>query len=195
MPRGVNQALLDDAADIVRQPVARPVIHTVQLQLHAHTPEALEPVNQLAQVAAQACVWGHQAEGAELGVANEDAQVALLVDDEPLDRRQSVARRPGVRVPQTLHRLELQGRPGQRLQHAVVQVPKQPDALLGSRGLAYPPGQQRLINRGRHFVRDDLTEQQVIPRHARLVERKEVSAQAFTVHRQAQHGRHGEPRP
>src|SRR2546426_6171186 len=80
-----------------------------------------------------------------ISVPDEEAQVPLLVGDQVLDLSQSLARRCWLLVQKPLRGLELQGRAGERLQHAVVQVAGEAYALLGRGGLPQLAREQQVI--------------------------------------------------
>src|SRR6059058_2164048 len=190
----VDQGFLDDVADFVRQAVGDARAQRVQQQFDLQPPHALKPAYQLAQALVQARLAGHRAEGAEFRIADEEAEVTLLFSDQPLDLRQTFSGRLLMGLPEPLHRFELQGRAGQRLKDAVVQVARQADALFRGGGLLQSPGQQKVIHGGGHVPGDNLAQYQVIRRERALVEREEASVDALPVHARTQHGSHAEPR-
>ena len=97
-------------------------------------------------------------------------------------------------LPEALHRFELEGRAGQGLKDAVVQVARQADALFRRGGLLQSPRQQVLIQRGGHVARDDLAQYQVIRREGALIEREEMPSGALPLHARTQHAFHTEAR-
>src|SRR5439155_531929 len=96
-------------------------------------------------------------------------------------------------LPEALHRFVLEGRAGQGLKDAVVQVARQADALLRCGGLLQSPRQQVMIQRGGHVARDDLAQYQVIRREGVLIEREEMPSGALPLHARRQHAFHTEP--
>src|SRR2546422_8738390 len=178
---GVDERLLHDVADVVGQGIGRSV-RLRELQLYLQAPHALEPLDQLPQACIEGRVSRCGAEGVERLVADEEAQIALLFHDEPLDLRESFPGRLGLRLEEALRALELQSRAGKRLQHAVVQVAGEALALLRGRSLPHLARQQKMVQGLGDLARDNLAQAEVVGARPALVEEQQASPHALAAH-------------
>ena len=99
----VDQGFLDDVAEFVRQAVGDSRAQVLQQQFDLQPPHALKTAHQLAQALVQAHLAGRRADGDELRVADEEAEVTLLFSDQPLDLRQALTGRLLMGPPEALH--------------------------------------------------------------------------------------------
>ena len=113
MPRGVHDRFLQDVTDVVSEGPGRGV-GELEARLDPDVPHTLEPLHQLMQADVQARLF-HRAAGGELRVADQEAEVALLVGDEALDLPEPLTGGPRLGLQDALGGFELQGRAGQRL--------------------------------------------------------------------------------
>ena len=130
-----------------------------------------------------------------LQLFDEEAQVPLVGGDEPLDLLELLARPRRSSLQEMRQHLELEGRPGQGLEHAVVEVAGEPHPLVGHRRGPELAQQVELVELRGHALGHDLAEDQVVAFEVLAVEGEEPPLHDLAAHGPGGHPLDGEASP
>jgi hypothetical protein len=154
-------------------------------ELHLDAPQARDPMAELLQPSAHAGLVGGR--GPRPQLLHEEPELALLVDQQPLDLLEPGARRVGIGPHRPAQAADMKGGGCQRLRDAVVQLARHPDALLIGGRVPRLDHQEVLLEHAHDLTAEDEADHEIVGGELRLVEREQARGHSLADDRHREH--------